>query len=221
MTVSTSAAFEGGEGADIDPTYTDPETITLNRTNGWRASFSDLPTTGTGSDDGIVYVYVYSYGIREVSTSDSSFALEAYSVPINTGEGADNATVPIASGSTVTVTNKFETTSFEFSKEWHDASDQPETTWKDDVAIKVKVQRRIGTGGDPEDVGSYEIKNTGNGFAITRSPGAPVLSNEEGTFTFKISDLPKNGESGEIHILQLNMSLCRVIENHNILILVR
>ena len=195
LTVSTSATFEGGEGADIDPTYTDPETITLNRTNGWRASFSDLPTTGTGSDDG--KFYVYSYGIREVSTSDSSFALEAYSVPIYTGEGADNATVPIASGSTVTVTNKFETTSFEFSKEWHDASDQPETTWKDDVAIKVKVQRRIGTGGDPEDVGSYEIKNTGNGFAITRSPGAPVLSNKEGTFTFKISDLPKNGESGE------------------------
>ena len=92
--------------ATIDPTYTNPETITLDRENGWRASFSNLPTSGTGSDDG--KAYSYTYGVRETATSDSSFVFDSYSVETYDGEGSNNATVAVASGSTVTVTNKKE-----------------------------------------------------------------------------------------------------------------
>ena len=317
LSVSTDATIDSGDDAFIDPTYTTPETVTLNRSNGWRASFTELPTTGIGSDDG--KAYSYTYGIRETGTSDASFTLEAYSVGTYEGEGSRNASNPVISGSTVTVTNKkeapkfgslmmtkvvegtedtskefefeialtapegitlddsyeakkngepvekvtvsgnkitgiklkagdnfeilnlpegtlysvteknlpagykegqhensfgsitsegqavvnvtmkniFETTDFEFSKEWRDASGNPVATWQDDVSIKVKVQRKIGLTGTTEDVGSYEIKKTSNGFEIKSGEGTPALTNESGTFTFKLSNLQKNGVIGE------------------------
>ena len=106
ITATTEESIGGsGEGA-IDPTYTAPETITLDRVNGWRASFSNLPTSGTGSDDG--KAYSYTYGIRETETSDTNFAFDSYSVDTYDGEGSNNATVAVASGGTVTVTNKKE-----------------------------------------------------------------------------------------------------------------
>ena len=104
LSVSTTATVSGSGEETIDPTYTNPETITLNRENGWRATFSNLPTAGTGSDDG--KAYSYTYGIREKETSDTNFAFDSYSVGTYDGEGSNNASLAVASGSTVTVTNK-------------------------------------------------------------------------------------------------------------------
>ena len=101
-----------------------------------------------------------------------------------------------ASAAAAIFTNNRELTDFEVTKEWRNESDQPVAEWKKD--IKVKVQRKIGTSGSPETVGEYTIKKTENGFEITRSSSdSPELKNKEGTFTFKIENLPKQGSSGQ------------------------
>ena len=94
-------------------------------------------------------------------------------------------------------TNNIQLTDFEFTKEWRDDSDQPVSTWKDDVAITVKVQRKVGAEGSPEEIGTYTITKTQSGFTYVKSEGAPDLTNTDGTFTFKITDLPSRGKIGD------------------------
>ena len=99
-------------------------------------------------------------------------------------------------GSGVTIQNTIvETTDFEFTKEWHNISDQVDSTWGGDIT--VTVQRRI-ENGNAETVGKYTIHKGDSEFTITKDAStsdAPNLENKS-EFTFRITDLPKNGTIG-------------------------
>ena len=202
--VSTDASVGGSGEGTIDPTYTNPETITLDRENGWRASFSDLPTSGTGSDDG--KAYSYTYGIRETATSDFSFAFDSYSVETFDGEGSNNATVAVSSGSTVTVTNKKEapqTGSLKLTKVVQVDGDTPSTDAEKNLvngnyvftvssgnSIVKYVQITV-TNGAPA---SYKIADTQEGLASAASvegTSALVSGLDEGDYV--ITEIEKNG----------------------------
>ena len=203
--VNEGTGSSGGEvTAEIDPTYTNPESVTLDRGNGWRASFSNLPTSGKGSDNG--KPYTYTYGIRETGTSNSSFAFEAYSVGTYDGEGSNNATVAVTSGSTVTVTNKKEapqTGSLKLTKVVHVDDDTPSTdaekqlvngdyvfTVSSGNGIIKYVQITV-VNGSPA---SYKIADTQAGLeSATAETGATALISglEEGDYI--ITEIEKNG----------------------------
>ena len=204
ITATTEESIGGSGEGTIDPTYTAPETITLDRVNGWRASFSNLPTSGTGSDDG--KAYSYTYGIRETATSDSSFAFESYSVETYDGEGSNNATVAVASGGTVTVTNKKEapqTGSLKLTKVVQVDDDTLSTgaeknlvngdyvfTVSSGNSIVKYVQITV-TNGAPA---SYKIANTQEGLASVDSvegTSALVSGLDEGDYV--ITEIEKNG----------------------------
>ena len=123
---------------------------------------------------------------------DDDGNLSVKSVDIDGTEVTGNSII----GSGVTIQNTIvETTDFEFTKEWHDISDQVDSTWGGDIT--VTVQRRI-ENGSAETVGKYTIHKGDSGFTITKdssTSGAPNLENKSG-FTFKITDLPKNGVIG-------------------------
>lgn len=97
------------------------------------------------------------------------------------------------------VTNTYETTDFIFTKEWHDTGDRIDNTWHDNIT--VSVQRRIGSG-TAESVGKYTIQQGDSGFTITKdatTPEAPDLVDlvSDTGFTFKISNLQKDGRIGD------------------------
>ena len=60
----------------------------------------------------------------------------------------------------------------------------------------ITVKRKIGVSGDSEEVGSYTITKTSDGFNINKSENAPELANEQGTDKFKLSKLPEDGTIG-------------------------
>ena len=93
-------------------------------------------------------------------------------------------------------TNNREVTPFEFTKEWRNDSDEVVNSWRENVAITVLVQRKIGPNGASENVGTYTITKITDGFSIVASDGAPTLTNTVGTFTFKMEGLPKEGTIG-------------------------
>ena len=100
-----------------------------------------------------------------------------------------------ANAPTAAFVNDYEMVPFEFTKEWHDTSDQVDENWRDDIT--VTVQRRIGSG-DAEIVGKYTIHKGDSDFSFTKNAStnqAPDIANES-EFTFKITDLPKNGKIG-------------------------
>lgn len=200
-------AGTGGAGedatAEIDPTYS-PATATLDRDNGWRKLFADLPTSGIGEDDG--KSYAYTYGIRETGTSDPDFAFEAYSVETFAGEGSNNATVAVASGSTVTVTNKKEapqTGSLKLTKVVQVDGDTPSTDAEKNLvngdyvftvssgnSIVKYVQITV-TNGIPA---SYKIADTKDALesaTAVQEPAAILSGLDEGDYV--ITEIEKNG----------------------------
>lgn len=99
-----------------------------------------------------------------------------------------------ASAAAAVFTNNREFTDFEFSKEWRKQTDPTQVEdWADGVAITAKLQRKIGENGTPEDIGTYVITKTQTGFNITKGTNDPELVNTAGTYTFKASNLLKNG----------------------------
>ena len=200
---SESVGASGGTGGvvELDQDFTGT-TIALNRENGWRASFSDLPTTGTVSGKN----YNYTYGIRETGTSDSGFAFEAYSVGTYDGEGSNNATVAVTSGSTVTVTNKKQTTDIEFEKQWIDTGQQ-EIEWDQDIQLTVSRNKADGNKDSSFSlvyaVTKSEVSSTTGGDAefstgTEADPKLKLTITTEGgkkKYNFKIENLAYSGET--------------------------
>ena len=128
--------------------------------------------------------------------SDES-AVSNFVVTVIVEAGKSGTDVP--SAAIVSFTNDKELTDFEFSKIWKDAS-LGSTEWPDDKTITVTVERKIGSEGTKEPVGTYTItKGNGDSFTISRSEAsAPDLSKksntEEKVYTFQIQNLPKIGE---------------------------
>ena len=204
ITATTEESIGGSGEGTIDPTYTAPETITLNRENGWRATFSNLPTAGTGSDDG--KAYTYTYGIRETETSDTNFAFDSYSVGTYDGEGSNNATVAVASGSTVTVTNKKEapqTGSLKITKVVHVDDQAPATNAEKDLvngdyiftvssgnSIIKYVQITVTTGAPA----SYKIADKQAALeSATSQTGTSALISGLAEGDYVITEIEKNG----------------------------
>lgn len=215
LTVSTDATISGGGDPVIDPDYTSAATVTLSRGNGWRDSFKDLPTTGNGSDG---KPYVYSYGVRETATSDPAFELESYSVETSTAENANGATVPVDSGSTVTVTNKKEvhTGNLEITKNIQKngtLNSSGTGTFYYAVYHESKVENGVPKSGAVADrTGSIVIGSEENGtkkvteenleygtyyvFELTAENGQPIISGTDGAVQKIGSTVYKVTESG-------------------------
>ena len=106
-------------------------------------------------------------------------------------------------GSGVTIENTIvKPKDFDFTKEWHDSSDNTVDSWPENTPIKVKVYKYLASNtSKKEEIGTYEITKTDSEFTISKSPDtAPVLINEENSFAFKLSNLDGygtvDGESG-------------------------
>ena len=136
----------------------------------------------------------------EVAFTEKYYNVDGYLVTVTgtgtTVEGSTVSAIADVEPGTAGFVNAYreDTTDFSFSKEWHDSSDQPVETWEEGVKINVDVKRKIGE--SEETVGSYEITKTSSGFQITPSADAPALENTGGTFSFKLSNLPKTGKIG-------------------------
>ena len=144
---------------------------------------------------------LYRYYITEDSCSPMAESVEFVDQDnndIRDEEKQKPTTDPLPDTSrSVVVTNTYETTDFVFSKEWHDIGDNVDPDWHGD--IRVFVQRKIGNGA-LEAVGKYTIHKENTAFVISKddtTPDAPDLVNVSG-FTFKISDLPKKGITGDV-----------------------
>ena len=174
-------------------------TITLPTTAGtWSTIIKDLIQEDA---DGNLYRYYITEDSSTPAASNVTFVdKDGNDIKDTSATGNQTTASLIATGQKVVVTNTYEepeTTDFQFTKEWHDIGDQPVTTWGGDIT--VTVQRRI-SNEDLETVGKYKISKTGAGFTVTKDDttlSVPELAYvDDSTFTFKISDLPKNGMIG-------------------------
>ncbi len=146
---------------------------------------------------------LYRYYITEDSCSPAAVSVEFADQDgndIRDEEETEPTTDPLTDDCrSLVVTNTYETTDFIFTKEWHDTGDRIDNTWHDNIT--VSVQRRIGSG-TAESVGKYTIQQGDSGFTITKdatTPEAPDLVDlvSDTGFTFKISNLQKNGRIGD------------------------
>ena len=146
---------------------------------------------------------LYRYYITEDSCSPAAVSVEFADQDgndIRDEEETEPTTDPLTYDCrSLVVTNTYETTDFIFTKEWHDTGDRIDNTWHDNIT--VSVQRRIGSG-TAESVGKYTIQQGDSGFTITKdatTPEAPDLVDlvSDTGFTFKISNLQKDGRIGD------------------------
>ena len=204
---STTAQMADGEyeftvtsGEGIDPVVHKTVTIKVERGAATKykldnGAFTSLP------DDKFVVIDELEPGQYTITETIPTNGTVLSKINGNTTE-QNSTVVTVAPGevieadATAVFTNDYQTTDFEFTKEWRNSSDETIDNWEDNVAINVTVKRKIGVQGTAENVGSYVVTKTSNGFTITKGDNDPTLVNENDTFNFKLSDLPKNGKIG-------------------------
>lgn len=187
--------------------------ITASWTEGGTSKTAELTSSGlqpenvtlTGSWPNYTWTITELSRDTVVTFTETGYDVAGYNVTVTGSSAAEDKTSATATaGETpgaASFTNTYEkkVTNFEFTKEWHDSSDNVVTTWETGKKIKVEVYKYLTPDKTKNGViGTYEITKTADGFTITKNPdAAPTLVNVENTFTFQMTNLDGYGKVGE------------------------
>ena len=181
-----TVGYSGGSASvsddqfSLDTSYTDSVTLT-GRT--WSKTFNNLPLTGKENNTS----YIYKYLVKEVSRINGFKT----TYQIDNGEFTDTISESDAisqdGNHSIVIKNEKETTDFEFTKIWKNASGETEINWQKDISVSLNTQK-----GKVADFTLNELGGTNGEYTWT------CTENADHTFTFKISNLPAYDSDGEL-----------------------
>ncbi len=194
--------------ASLDTTYLG-SVLTLDSSNSWASAFENLPLIGTGEDG---KVYAYSYGVKEISSSQG-FTLDTYYSGDNDITNSDGTS---QAASDIVVNNKqTQNIEMDFKKEWSGLSDimsDDNTTLLSKLRLVVQLERYSGDSSTPDadfantEAGKPFILNgvadvsDSESYSSDTSYGVPVVDKyveldptSSTTWNFKWYDLAEEG----------------------------